>query len=71
MKKLELPEDLEKVLRQLVRNGSLPMAGRAFQLYACRCLKLDKKSANALVLQYFEEVFPNELKCHRNKQRRP
>lgn len=70
MKKRELPEDMEKLLCQLVLNGSVPMAGRTLQLYACRCLKLDRESANALVLQYFEEVFPKELKHRRNKHKR-
>lgn len=71
MKKRELPEDMEKLLCQLIRNGYVAMAGRALQLYACRCLKLYRESANALVLQYFEEVFPKELKHHRNKHKRP
>lgn len=71
LEKQKLPEDLEKLLRQLVCNGSVPMAGRALQLYAWRCMKLDRESANTFVLQYFEDVFPKDLERYRNKQRRP
>ncbi|MDN3451089.1 hypothetical protein QMA09_12895 [Planococcus sp. APC 3906] len=71
MKEEKLSEGMEKLVRQLVCNGSVTMAGRVLQLYACRCLKLDRESASAFVLQYFEDVFPKELKHHRNKQKRP
>ena len=71
MKEEKPSEDMEMLLRQLVCNDSISMAGRALQLYACRCLKMDKQAASAFVLQYFEEVFPKELERYRNKQKRP
>lgn len=65
----KLPDDVERLLRQLVCNGSIQMAGMVLKLYACRCLKLDGKAANAFVLGYFEEVYPKELERYRNKQK--
>lgn len=35
MKEEKPSEDMEMLLRQLVCNGSISMAGRALQLYAC------------------------------------
>ncbi len=64
-----LPADVETLVRQLVCNGSIPMAGMALKLYACRCLKMDKKAANAFVLEYFEEVYSKELTRYRHKQK--
>lgn len=70
MEMKKLPEDVERLLSQLVCNGSIQMAGMALKLYACRCLKLDGKAANAFVLRYFEDVYPKELERYRNKQKR-
>lgn len=64
----KLPEDVERLLRQLVCNGSIQMARMALKLYACRCLNMDGKAANAFVLRYFKEVYPKELECYRNKK---
>lgn len=69
MEMKKLPDDVERLLCQLVRNGSIQMAGMALKLYACRCLRMDGKAANAFVLRYFEEVYAKELEHYRNKQK--
>lgn len=60
----QLPDDLTTLLKQLVRNGQLLMAGLTLKTYFIRCWKVDVQLSGYYVRRYFEKYFPYELEKH-------
>jgi hypothetical protein len=66
--KRELPEELLRLLQQLVQNGQVRMAGRVLFTFFCRCWKENEKVSAYYVVKWFEKNFPVQLQKHQKKQ---
>ncbi|UQZ84560.1 hypothetical protein SK3146_03815 [Paenibacillus konkukensis] len=63
----ELPEELTAVLKQLVRNGGIRIAGTLLYSYCRRFYQVDEETASRWMLAYFHREFPHELQRHRTQ----
>ncbi|WP_159887561.1 hypothetical protein [Paenibacillus puerhi] len=62
-----LPEELATLLRQLVVNGSIRIAGTTLFVYFKRCWQLDDDLAAYYMRRYFEKYYGNQLQRHRER----
>jgi hypothetical protein len=56
--KRELPEELVRLLKQLVQNGQVRMAGRVLYTFFCRCWKENEQVAAYYMVKWFEKNSP-------------
>lgn len=61
----ELPEQLLRLLQQLVQNGQVMMAGRVLYTFFCRCWKENEQVASYFTVKWFEKNFPVQLEKHK------
>jgi hypothetical protein len=62
-----LPDDITVLMRQLVMNGHMRMAGTVLYTYFIRCWKLDDEYAAYYMRRYFEKYFAPQLQRHLQK----
>lgn len=60
-----ISEDMTALLKQLVINGSLHVAGIVLLVYFKRVWKIDDDLAAHYVVRYFQKHFPKQLARHR------
>jgi hypothetical protein len=61
----EPPEELLRLLQQLVQNGQFRMAGRVLHTYFRRCWKENEQVATYYIVKWFEKNFPIQLEKHK------
>lgn len=59
-----LPKDITVLLRQLVVNGQIRMAGLVLRTYFIREWELEEELANRYVRGYFAKHYPKQLERH-------
>lgn len=59
-----LPDDLKELLKQLVMNGSIRMAGIVLYAYCRRIYHADDETAARWILAYFAREYPHQLQRH-------
>jgi hypothetical protein len=67
-KKQTIPEELTTLLRQLVVNGSIRIAGIVLYVYFRRCWKLGDELAAYYVVRYFKKYYPRQLSKHQQQR---
>jgi hypothetical protein len=61
-----LPDELQTLLKRLVANGSVRIAGTLLYTWFRRCWELDDETAAYYMRRYFEKYF-NQLQSHRKR----
>ncbi|TBL69788.1 hypothetical protein EYB31_35015 [Paenibacillus thalictri] len=64
VEKCGLPEELTTVLKQLVMNGGIRMAGILLYSYCRRIYQVDDSTAARWMTAYFHREFPQQLQRH-------
>jgi hypothetical protein len=62
-----LPEELQTLLKRLVANGSVRIAGTLLYAWFRRCWELDDETAAYFMRRYFEKYFSRQLQSHRKR----
>ncbi len=62
-----LPAEMQELLKQLVMNGGIRMAGTVLYTYCRRMYQVDDDTAARWMVAYFEREFPRQLKRHRDR----
>lgn len=62
-----LPVEMEELLKQLVMNGDIRMAGIVLFAYCRRMYQVDEGTAARWMVAYFEREFPRQLQRYRNR----
>jgi len=62
-----LPDELQTLLKQLVANGSVRIAGTLLYAWFRRCWELDDETAAYYMRRYFEKYFSRQLQSHRKR----
>lgn len=62
-----LPEDITMLLRQLVMNGHIRMAGTVLYVYFIRCWDLDEELAAYYMQRYFQKYYAPQLQKHKQR----
>ena len=62
-----LSEELAQLLRQLVQQRQIRMAGTVLYVYLRRNWQLDDEDAAFFMLRYFQKYFPSQLEKHQQK----
>ncbi|WP_252361597.1 hypothetical protein [Paenibacillus terrae] len=62
-----LPDDMQELLKQLVMNGGIRMAGTVLYTYCRRMYQVDDYTAARWMMAYFQREFPQHLQRHRTK----
>ncbi|QNK57445.1 hypothetical protein [Paenibacillus sp. PAMC21692] len=60
VKRTGLPHDLNELLKQLVMNGSIRIAGTVLYVYCRRMYHADDKTAARWMLAYFARKYPHQ-----------
>jgi len=68
--KCGLSEELTTVLKQLVMNGSIRVAGTLLYTYCQRFYQVDEATAIRWMIAYFNREFPQQLQRHRMQAER-
>lgn len=63
-----LSEDMTVLLRQLVMNGHIRMAGTVLYVYFIRCWQLEEELSAYYMQRYFEKYYSPELQKHRKRE---
>lgn len=66
----QLPEELIVLLRQLVMQGQIRIAGMVLQSYFLRFWKIDRELAEHYVVRYFRKYYPSQLSKHQKRKAR-
>lgn len=59
-----LPVDMQELLKQLVMNGGIRMAGTVLHVYCRRTYQVDEETAARWMIAYFRREFPQQLERH-------
>ena len=62
-----LPEELQMLLKRLVANGNVRIAGTLLYAWFRRCWELDDETAAYFMRRYFEKYFSRQLQSHRKR----
>lgn len=62
-----LPSEMQELLKQLVMNGGIRMAGIVLYAYCLRMYRVDEETAARWMVSYFDREFPQQLQRHRNR----
>ncbi|WP_058303736.1 hypothetical protein [Gorillibacterium timonense] len=62
-----LPEDMTVLLRQLVMNGHIRIAGTVLYVYFVRCWQLDEECAAYYMQRYFQKYYASQLQKHKQR----
>ncbi|MGN7384089.1 hypothetical protein [Paenibacillus sp. SAFN-117] len=62
-----LPIELQELLKQLVMNGHIRIAGTVLHVYCRRMYQVDDETAARWMVTYFHREFPQQLKRHRDR----
>ncbi|MFC5405098.1 hypothetical protein [Cohnella soli] len=65
-----LPEEMSTLLKQLVMNGHIRMAGTVLHTYLMKKYELDEVTAAEWIVVYFRREFPRQLSRHQEKTAR-
>ncbi len=65
--KKSLPVAMEELLRQLVVNGDIRMAGTVLYAYCRRKYQANDETAARWMVAYFRREFPQEMERHASK----
>lgn len=65
VEKRGLPEDLTTLLKQLVMNDQVRMAGHVLYTYCRRFYGVDDETAARWIVVYFQREFPTHFERHR------
>ncbi|SHE14142.1 Uncharacterised protein [Chlamydia abortus] len=60
-----LPDELQTLLKRLVANGSVRIAGTLLYAWFRRCWELDDETAAYYMRRYFEKYFSRQLQSLR------
>jgi len=60
VKRTGLPDDLKELLKQLVMNGSIRIAGMVLYAYCRRMYHADEETASRWMLIYFTREYPHQ-----------
>lgn len=59
-----LPAEMQELLKQLVMNGGIHMAGTVLYAYCRRMFQVDEDTAARWMIAYFRREFPQQLERH-------
>lgn len=62
-----LPPEMQELLKQLVMNGHIRMAGTVLYVYCLRIYHVDDEVAVRWMVAYFHREFPQQLQRHRDR----
>ena len=62
-----LPEEMSTLLKQLVMNGQVRMAGHVLYAYCRRIYGVDDETAARWIVIYFRREFPTQLDRHERR----
>ncbi|CAH1215664.1 hypothetical protein PAECIP111893_03999 [Paenibacillus plantiphilus] len=62
-----LSSEMEELLKQLVMNGGLRMAGTVLYVYCRRTYQVDEDTAARWMTAYFRREFPQKLQRHQDR----
>jgi hypothetical protein len=62
-----ISEELITLLKRLVANGSIRIAGTVLFVYFKRCWQIDDELAAHYVIRYFQKYYPHQLDNHRKQ----
>lgn len=62
-----LSVEMEDLLKQLVMNGGLHMAGTVLYVYCLRKYQVDEETAARWMVVYFKREFPLQLHRHQTR----
>lgn len=65
--KRELSADMQTLLKQLVVNGDIRMAGTVLYAYCRRAYQVNDETAARWMVAYFHREFPREMERHASK----
>lgn len=64
MEKKQITDEMTSLLRQLVMQNQIRMAGLVLQTYFVREWKIDEELANRYMRGYFAKFYPKQLERH-------
>ncbi|MFC6334262.1 hypothetical protein ACFP56_16660 [Paenibacillus septentrionalis] len=62
-----LPVEMQELLKQLVMNGHIRIAGTVLYVYCRRMYQVDDETAARWMVTYFHREFPQQLQRHRDR----
>ena len=62
-----LPVEMEELLKQLVMNGGIRMAGTVLFVYCRRMYQVEEDTAARWMIAYFRREFPQQLQRHQDR----
>ncbi|UQZ84538.1 hypothetical protein SK3146_03793 [Paenibacillus konkukensis] len=62
-----LPVEMEELLKQLVMNGGIRMAGTVLFVYCRRMYQVDEDTAARWMIAYFRREFPQQLQRYQER----
>jgi len=62
-----LSSEMEELLRQLVMNGGIRMAGTVLYVYCRRKYQVDEDTAARWMTAYFRREFPQQLQRYQDR----
>lgn len=62
-----LPEELTTLLKQLVMNGQVRIAGHVLYSYCRRFYGVDDETAARWIVIYFRREFPQQIERHQKR----
>lgn len=62
-----LPVEMQELLKQLVMNGHIRMAGTVLYTYCRRMYHVDDEVAIWWMVAYFRREFPQQVQWHRHR----
>ncbi|MMZ61780.1 hypothetical protein D1872_239460 [compost metagenome] len=62
-----LPVEMEELLKQLVMNGGIRVAGTVLFVYCRRMYQADEDTAARWMIAYFRREFPQQLQQHQDR----
>jgi hypothetical protein len=66
----KLSKDMQVLLKQLVMNGGIRMAGTVLNTYCRRMYQVEVDTAARWTTAYFEREYPRHLERHRSRKAR-
>lgn len=62
-----LPVEMEELLKQLVMNGGIRMAGTVLFVYCRRMYQVEEDTAARWMISYFRREFPQQLQRYQER----